>query len=134
VSDNIEASAGWYWQFNRKQGYKPDGLTLTPSWIKTTISENSNWQTEWYNVDSVGGWTNWKGQWGSGLKLHATGYLNFPDGALYERGSYGYYWCSTQHDSSSGWRLYFHSGDSGMYDHGKAYGFSVRCLRDNCFI
>jgi hypothetical protein len=42
VYDATEASAGWYWQFNRKQGYKNDG-TLTPSWTTTSISENSDW-------------------------------------------------------------------------------------------
>ncbi len=30
VSDATEASAGWYWQFNRKQGYKHDGTTKRP--------------------------------------------------------------------------------------------------------
>ena len=35
VNDATEASAGWYWQFNRKQGYKHDGTTRTPNttWI-----------------------------------------------------------------------------------------------------
>lgn len=32
-------------------------------------------RAEWYNVDNVGGWTTWSGPWGSGLKLHAAGYL-----------------------------------------------------------
>ncbi len=27
INDATEASAGWYWQFNRKQGYKHDGTT-----------------------------------------------------------------------------------------------------------
>ena len=31
VNDATEASAGWYWQFNRKQGYKHDGSTRTPN-------------------------------------------------------------------------------------------------------
>ncbi len=31
VNDNTEASAGWYWQFNRKQGYKHDGSVVKPS-------------------------------------------------------------------------------------------------------
>ena len=44
ADDNTEASAGWYWQFNRRQGYKHDGTTRSPntSWV-TSISENSNW-------------------------------------------------------------------------------------------
>ena len=31
VDDATEASAGWYWQFNREQGYKHVGSTLTPA-------------------------------------------------------------------------------------------------------
>jgi hypothetical protein len=149
VSDNTEASAGWYWQFNRKQGYKHDGSTLTPSWTTTSISESSDWQTandpcaielgtgwrlptktEWSNVDGTGGWTDWNGPWNSGLKLHAAGNLYFSNGVLGNRGSYGYYWSSTQVSTVYGWRLYFSSGYSMMNDSYKAYGLSARCLRD----
>jgi hypothetical protein len=151
VDDSTEASAGWYWQFNRKQGYKHTGTTRTPNttWI-SSINENSDWLAandpctlllgapwriptyiEWWNVDNTGGWTNWNGPWGSGLKLHAAGYLYTSNGSLYLRGSYGNYWSSTQGASSNGWHLYFYSGDSNMYDFSnKANGCSVRCLRD----
>ena len=150
VTDNTEASAGWYWQFNRKKGYKHDGSTLTPAWTITSINEISDWlvdidpcnlelgtawrlptYTEWYNVDNTGGWTNWNGPWGSGLKLHAAGYLYYSNGSLLYRGSYGCYWSNTQYDSSYGWYLGFGSGLSDMYNYHKAYGYSARCLRDN---
>jgi hypothetical protein len=150
VSDNTEASAGWYWQFNRKQGYQyTTSRTPNTTWI-TSINENSDWQTandpcnlllgapwrlptytEWYNVDNTGGWTNWNGPWGSGLKLHAAGRLDYSNGMLYSRGSNGYYWSSAQYSTVIGWHLSFGSGGSQMYDSGyKANGFSVRCLRD----
>ncbi len=151
VSDATEASAGWYWQFNRKKGYKHDGSTLTPAWTITSITESSDWlttndpcnlelgaawrlptYTEWYNVDNTGGWTNWSGPWGSGLKLHAAGCLDYSNGALGTRGSNGNYWSSTQNSTVYGWGLNFGSGGSSMYNGGyKAYGFSARCLRDN---
>ena len=35
-----DAAAGWYWQFNRKQGYK---VVPTPAWTITSISETSDW-------------------------------------------------------------------------------------------
>ncbi len=151
VSDATEASAGWYWQFNRKQGYKHDGTTRTPNttWI-TLINEFSDWDTsndpcilelgsewrlptdtEWYNVDNDGGWTNWNGPWGSGLKLHAAGYLNTSDGSMISRGSYGYYWSSMHSVGYYGWLLSFGIGDSSVeYGGNKATGCSVRCLRD----
>jgi hypothetical protein len=149
VNDATEASAGWYWQFNRKQGYKHDGSILTPAWTITSISENSGWltandpcnlelgnpwrlptYTEWYNVDNTGGWTDWNGPWVSGLKLHAAGYLFNSNGSLGSRGSNGYYWSSKQYSTDTGWRLHFLSGYSYLDFNGKAYGRSVRCLRD----
>ncbi len=72
-NDATEASAGWYWQFNRKQGYKHDGTSVTPAWTTTNINENSDWiaendpcaielgndwriptSSEWQNVDANG--------------------------------------------------------------------------------
>jgi len=148
VNDATEASAGWYWQFNRKQGYKHDGTTRTPNttWI-SSISENSDWlpandpcaielgngwripiYSEWYNVDNIGNWNNWNGPWNSGLKLHAAGSLS--DGSLFHRGSTGLYWSSVQGDATYGWYLGFSSGYSYMYINFKAYGFALRCVRD----
>ena len=43
VDDATEASAGWYWQFNRKQGYKHTGTTVIPAWNTTSIDEDSDW-------------------------------------------------------------------------------------------
>jgi len=149
VSDATEASAGWYWQFNRKQGYKHDGSTLTPSWTITAINENSDWTTandpctlelgtgwriptatEWTNVDNSGGWTNWNGPWGSNLKMHAAGYLGNGNGSLNLRGSHGYYWSRTQGSITLGWHLSFPSSSCGMFFNDKTFGFSLRCLRE----
>jgi hypothetical protein len=149
VNDATEASAGWYWQFNRKQGYKHDGTTLTPGWTIALINENADWQTsndpcnlelgapwriptytEWYNVDNTGGWFNWNGPWGSGLKLHAAGYLYFGDGSLSQRGTGGVHWTSTQKDATLGWHLYIDASSSYVINNNKAYSFSIRCLRD----
>ncbi len=148
ASDTTEASAGWYWQFNRKQGYKHDGSAVTPAWTVTSINENTNWlttndpctielgtpwrlpvYTELYSINSAGGWTNWNGPWGSGLKLHAAGCLSPSGGSLFDRGSSGYYWSSSQESSSWGRTLIFTSGISLVSSDFKAIGFSVRCLR-----
>jgi uncharacterized protein (TIGR02145 family) len=150
VNDATEASAGWYWQFNRMQGYKHDGITRTPNttWINS-IDENFDWITandpctlllgsgwrlpsnsEWNNVIASGGWTDWNGPWNSALKMHAAGFLDINNGSLLVRGSYGYYWSSSQFDNSSGLDLFFYSGYCFMSIDFKAYGFSARCLRD----
>ena len=151
--DSTEPSAGWYWQFNRKQGFKHDGTTRTPSstWI-TPIEENisvwdpakdpctlllgSGWRLptkdEWTNADGAPqNWANRDDTYASVLKLHAAGRLYHSNGALDSRGSYGYYWSSTQHSSTNGYDLYFTSSYSGMYNFHKAYGFGVRGLRDD---
>jgi len=150
VNDPTEASAGWYWQFNSKQGYKHDGTARTPNsvWI-SSISENSDWTgsndpctlelgtdwriptiAEWINVDANGGWTNWYAPWNSALKIHAAGYLNNIDGSLIDRGYGGDYWSRTEYGVSIGWDLAFSIDYSDMYSNDKAYGFSVRCVRD----
>ncbi len=150
VDDATEASAGWYWQFNRKQGYKHDGTTRTPNtaWINY-INVNLDWQTvndpcaielgsgwriptkaEWTNVDAGENWTNWNGPWNSLLKMHAAGDLNTSDGSLLHRGSIGRFWSSTQNDANNGWGLHFLNSFCSMVSLNKAYGFTARCVRD----
>jgi hypothetical protein len=148
--DGTEASAGWYWQFNRMQGYKHDGTTRTPntSWI-TSISEDFNWQaandpcnlelgngwrlpiyTEWSNVDAVGGWTWWPDPWNSSLKIHSSGGLSAFDGALHARGSAAFFWSSSQYTVTSGRYLDITYDHCEMSDVNKVNGFTVRCLHE----
>jgi PKD repeat protein len=151
VSDNTEASAGWYWQFNRTQGYMHDGTTRTPdaAWI-TVINENFNWEqvndpcglelgggwriptyTEWSNVETGGGWSDWYGPWNSAVKIHAAGLLSTIDGVLFNRGIAGYYWSSTHTSNSQGSDLYFYNTVCYMNnDIWKPYGLTIRCLKD----
>lgn len=150
VNDATEASAGWYWQFNRKQGYKHDGTTRTPNttWI-TSISDNSDWiasrdpctlelgngwriptKTEWTNVIISGYWTNWNGPWNSDLKIHAAGMLGDSNGSLYFRGIEGGYWSGTQYVTQMGWLLWFTSNLCSVGNNNKATGYSVRCIKE----
>jgi len=151
VDDATEVSAGWYWQFNHKQGYKHDGSARTPSTVWNSANDNlsATWEaskdpcsvelglgwriptnTEWTNVNASGVWTTWTGPWNSNLKLHASGYLDYSGGSLNNRGSKGYYWSNAQYSSTDGWHIDFGSGYSGMNVNYKAYGFSLRCLRE----
>ena len=152
VNDATEASAGWYWQFNRMQGYKHDGTIRIPNttWI-SSIDENSDWltandpcvlllgsgwrlptSTEWTNVDASGGWTDWNGPWNSALHIHAPGHLISSDGSLNYQGIYGNYWSSSQGNNSQGWllRTASYMCEMNYSDAWKAHGFSVRCLRE----
>jgi len=153
VSDGSEASDGWYWQFNRKQGYKlaDDGETRTPAstWLDP-INENSDWQstndpcslllgsvwriptnTEWTNVDATGNWINWNGQWDAGLKMNGAGMLLFTDGTLWYRNESGSVWTSMQNsDNSKGYYLEFTSVHSLIVSSPKSTAFSIRCIRN----
>jgi len=147
ATDATEASAGWYWQFNRKQGYAVGPI---PSWDPTSITEDLNWQaandpctielgagwrlptyTEWFDADANGGWVSYTNTYASVLKLHAAGYLyDISAGALVVRGSEGKYWSSTQYSSTRGYFLHFYSSTSFVSYNYKIDGFSVRCLKD----
>jgi hypothetical protein len=148
--DSTEASAGWYWQFNRKQGYKHDGITRTPAtlWIHS-ISENSDWtsandpcylelgngwriptKTEWINVDAGGNWNDWNGPWDSALKMHAAGFLSWNYGSLINRGFEGDYWTGSQNTAFAGSYLYFDPASSNETTSSKGLGFTLRCIKD----
>jgi uncharacterized protein (TIGR02145 family) len=153
VSDNSEASAGWYWQFNIKQGYKHDGTTRTPSSAWTSnISENSDWtptndpcalelgsgwrvptKYEWSNVRGLtgGNWIEWNGPWNSDLKLHAAGHLIFVNGGLQYRGERAFYWSSTQNSLGGAGDFEFDPNYCVVNEIGKSFGLPVRCLKDN---
>jgi len=151
ATDASDASAGWYWQFNRKQGYKAGPV---PSWTITSIDESSEWTSandpctlllgtgwriptnaEWLSTDSTGGWNNYNEIFNSVLKLHAAGYLDSSSGTLLRRGTDGNYWSSTQSDNTSAGYICIDDTWSivtggGMGPEDKAYGFSLRCLKD----
>ncbi|MCK4946310.1 MAG: hypothetical protein KAS59_08625, partial [Alphaproteobacteria bacterium] len=154
VSDDASDSAGWYWQFNLKQGYEFGGIRIpATAWIDS-IDQDSDWtadndpctielgadwrlptSTEWTNADAngeVGGWDNRSEAYSDVLKLHTAGFLHdFLGGGLFSRGSLGYSWSSTQSDNTNGYVMYFEDNGSLVLSNcNKATGASVRCLRD----
>ena len=146
---------GWFWQFNRKQGYKAGSPSSpTPAWTITSINENYDWTTsedpctrelgsgwripndaEWTNTFSVGrGYVN---LYPSVLIMHAPGVLASGSGSWNNGGSpglpKGFYAISKQNtsDNSKAYTMFFYY-DWGYLDNAypKAQGFSVRCIRD----
>jgi hypothetical protein len=150
VNDASEASAGWYWKYNEKQGYNHNGITTTPNWIDfELIGDYTDWQpandpcsaelsngwrlptkTEWMNVETGGGWNNWDGPWNSGLRLHAAGFIGGK--VLAERGISGNYASSRQEglDHYYYWKLSFNSSYSWVEKGLQKIGFTIRCIRD----
>jgi hypothetical protein len=152
VTDATEASSGWYWQFNRSQGYKHDGTTRTPATTWTTaITESTNWLSandpcslllgsgwrlpnsiEWTNVDGAPqNWATGDDAYKSELKLHYAGYLVNTSGTVAYRGLVGDYFSSTSYNTQYGYNFILSSTWSNLSTGTlKAFGQSVRCLRD----
>ena len=147
ANDATEESAGWYWQFNRKQGYQYISFVYPITWDATTDNSYPTWDplkdpctielgsawriptnTEYTNADAS--WSSWTVAYESDLKLHAAEFLDYTSGWLQLRGTRGNYWSSTQNSATDGLSLYFSSSNSYTVNNYKAYGFSVRCIKD----
>ena len=88
------------------------------------VPSDYEWQAErntWATKNTAGAFT--------ALKLPAAGYRNFINGVLDNVGSDGYYWSSTVFGTFAR-TLYFNSSNAYMLSNTRAYGFSVRCIKD----
>ncbi|MDD2345763.1 MAG: FISUMP domain-containing protein, partial [Bacteroidales bacterium] len=89
------------------------------------IPTADEWNTErasWISNNAAGAFA-------SPLKLPVAGYRNSSTGSLVNVGSNGYCWSSTVDGTFSRY-LNFYSGGAGVYSGGRAFGFSVRCIKD----
>lgn len=89
------------------------------------LPTEAEWEIErasWISNNSAGAFA-------SPLKLVPAGYRHYNDGTLNNAGSYGNNWSSTVNGSYSRF-LAFGSGYAYMGNTNRAYGFSVRCLKD----
>lgn len=87
-----------------------------------TATELNIERTSWRSNDSAGAFE-------SPLKLVMAGNRIFLNGALFNAGSVGYYWSSTVSGSSNSY-LNVTTSDANMYSNFRAYGYSVRCIKD----
>jgi hypothetical protein len=69
------------------------------------------------------------GAFASPLKLPVAGHRNQFNGSLDNVGNYGSYWSSTVSGTDSKY-LYFGGSSANIYDRYRAFGFSVRCLKE----
>jgi len=148
-TDATEPSSGWYWQFNRAQGYKNTGTTLTPAgaW-QTTINESSDWTTdndpcslllgagwrlptraEWLNYVSNGSITNYTDAYNSVLKLHAGGDWQSTSSS-WPAGDGIVIWSSSSLSTDHAYNLFGNVSLMADDNNFKSYARSVRCLRD----
>ena len=85
--------------------------------------------TDWDIADTFGTWNNNTDTYGSALKLPSAGSRSRIDGLLDTQGAYGSYWSSTVSGTNARY-LRFTSAAASTSHHTRAYGFSVRCLKD----
>jgi uncharacterized protein (TIGR02145 family) len=86
-------------------------------------------EAEWEAERTSWSSNNEAGAFASPLKLPVAGYRNYSGVTLNSVGSYGEYWSSTV-DHNLARSLYFRSNDAYIYSDSRAYGLSVRCLKD----
>lgn len=70
----------------------------------------------------------------SGFTALPGGYRPHDNGIFEDIRAFGYWWSSTEFNSNSAWDRNIYHASANMYpyyDDGKAYGFSVRCLRNS---
>ena len=110
-------------------GYNYDGTT-TGNKIAKSMANYSGWNTS-STVGAVGNTDYPEYRNKSGFTALPGGCRSL-DGAFNYVGDSGYWWSSTQYDTSSAWgrRLYFIRSSVTRVSNYKESGFSVRCVRD----
>jgi uncharacterized protein (TIGR02145 family) len=89
------------------------------------LPTEAEWEDErasWSSNDAAGAFA-------SPLKLPVAGYRDYSNGTLSGVGSLGHYWSSTV-DGTLAILLGFYSSNAYMHNYNRAFGFSVRCLKD----
>lgn len=159
ASDPDADRNGWYFQFNRPQGYYQKDLQSPrlPSFWNNEISENGSWRSsndpcrltlgsswriptedEWRAFVRAPKESGGMGDGGkedafdSGLKLGGSGRIFYFDGMIDSRGKSGYYWTADQGNLAKGVRLYINERES-IFDikSWKAAGLTIRCILDD---
>jgi hypothetical protein len=85
--------------------------------------------TEWDTADTFGAWANNTDTFNSALKLPSSGLRHRNSGALINQGTHGYYWASTLFGIDAA-GFYSDSSFASIGNSGRAFGFTVRCLKD----
>ena len=155
LTDVSDQSRGWFWQFNRKQGYEFKAGVRTPATAPDKlIIEDYDWLPENDPCQELGeGWRlptkqEWDAykqsiptgrsqstyHWKYGLlKLHQPGWFYTSYNKLYGQGNIGKFWTSQRGGASVeeyAYYLQFTSGNVATSWMSKTYGASIRAVKD----
>ena len=86
-------------------------------------------EADWTTAYSYGAWNGNTATYNSALKLPSAGYRDRILGLLYSQGTLGLYWSSTVSGTAAR-NLSFGSTAANTNTNTRAFGFSVRCLKD----
>jgi hypothetical protein len=98
--------------------------------VNSNMSESTN---PWYGVPAQNFTEGTGVNWGTNALYPATGYRDYNNGSPAAVGSGGTYWTASPYNSSSGSTsglIFAGSVVYAYYDSPRAYGFSVRCVRE----
>ena len=97
-------------------------VAFAPSFRLRAAAEWEQERLTWSSNDAAGAYN-------SPLKLPMVGFRSVSNGSLYDFGAYGYYWSSTVYFTIARY-LDFDSSNAFMNTNGRAYGLSVRCIKN----
>jgi len=126
--------------------WKQDTLTAW-TWINIGSADWRQWPApDWFHIPSIDEWewvktiTNWLSPaitwdwWRTYLHIPFAGYRNYSSTSLYSQGSVGYYWSSSPAPTGYNNAAHLLRLDSSsvdlFYSYYRAYGYSVRCFKD----
>ncbi len=123
----VESNSPYDWRDpqndNLWQGVNGTNNPCPEGWRIPTETELDNERSSWSS-------NNYNGAFDSPLKWSAAGYRSHTSGSLFSFGSSGYYWSSTVVGTNARF-LYFQSSTAYVSSFYRAYGFSVRCIKDS---
>jgi len=146
-TDFSDESAGWYWQFNRKQGYKHNGMDRTPNSSWPIINENSHWTsandpctlllgstwrlptvTEW-ELTAAASYRSTNGNsYASELVIHKSGIID-DNGQIVNRGISGFFQIKNQTNNEANYKGN-EAGINNWSHSSKRIAATVRCIKD----
>ncbi len=124
ILGTFESNSDWRSPQNDNlwQGVNGVNNPCPPGYRLPTLAEWEEEHQSWISDDAAGAFA-------SPLKLPVAAIRSGSSGSLYDVGSLGTYWSSTLDGSYSRY-LYFGSSVASMSSNGRAFGSSVRCIKD----